>query len=90
MKEVFSNLDKDTDDKGEVAEIGRGENDTEDEAKQEVMVERIDINDEEKQNNEMIKEFKRWRLASLNINIVWPFVKLIGVFSYLLFIISSV
>ena len=54
------------------------------------MAEKIDINDEEKEKNEMTKEFKRWRLASLNINIVWPFVKLIGVFSYLLFVLSSI
>ena len=33
MEGVFSNLDKDTDDKGEVVEIGRGENGTEEEAK---------------------------------------------------------
>ena len=90
MEGVFDNLEKDTDDKVEVVERGGGRNGTEQEAKEEVVAEKIDINDEEKQKNEMTKEFKRWRLASLNINIVWPFVKLIGVFSSLLFIISSV
>ena len=63
------------------------ENDTDKEVKEELTADMVEKNNKDKRNKRNEDLIRRQRLASLNINILCPFVKFIDVFASLFSII---